>query len=275
MKTNVLIMLLFFAAGLQAQTHRFIYEVDYRRDSTSDYLTKQVYHLDISGKKSMYYIRDYFVADSLLQHNLPFPEAGQLSTSNIIEHTLGTDEFSEYDLLQSLVLKLSGTDRQEWQLTGSSKQENGLQLQEARTAWGGRNWTAWFTADIPFQEGPHKFHGLPGLITRLEDSEGHYTFSLIKSENRKSTYQHIHIAAMKAKSVATDRRQYEKTKQTYYDSPVSFLRSMKRNSGADFFLNDGTVVSQNNTREINERLRKEVHTFNNPIERNRAISYKE
>ncbi|MCX3295564.1 hypothetical protein [Chryseobacterium salipaludis] len=42
MKTNVLIMLLFFAAGLQAQTHRFIYEVDYRRDSTSNYHTKQV-----------------------------------------------------------------------------------------------------------------------------------------------------------------------------------------------------------------------------------------
>ncbi len=76
----------------------------------------------------MYYIRDYFVADSLLQHNLPFPEAGQLSTSNIIEHTLGTEEFSEYDLLQSLVLKLSGTDRQGWQLTGSRRQENGLQL---------------------------------------------------------------------------------------------------------------------------------------------------
>lgn len=43
---------------------------------------------------------------------------------------------------------------------------------------GGRQWIAWFTNEIPFQDGPFKFYGLPGLIVKLEDSEDYHKFLL-------------------------------------------------------------------------------------------------
>ena len=43
---------------------------------------------------------------------------------------------------------------------------------KAITTFRGRNYIAWFTMDIPINEGPWKIYGLPGLILRLEDEDG-------------------------------------------------------------------------------------------------------
>ena len=43
---------------------------------------------------------------------------------------------------------------------------------KATTTFRGRNYIAWFTLDIPINDGPWKIYGLPGLILRLEDEDG-------------------------------------------------------------------------------------------------------
>ncbi|RDB05879.1 GLPGLI family protein [Runella aurantiaca] len=50
--------------------------------------------------------------------------------------------------------------------------------QKANTTYEGRNYTAWYTTEIPISDGPYKFWGLPGLIVQVYDSEKHYIFSL-------------------------------------------------------------------------------------------------
>ena len=43
----------------------------------------------------------------------------------------------------------------------------------------GRTYKAWYTMEIEIEEGPWKFHGLPGLIVEIADIWDHYHFTLI------------------------------------------------------------------------------------------------
>lgn len=52
----------------------------------------------------------------------------------------------------------------------------------ATTQFRGRTYSAWFALDIPINDGPWKFHGLPGLILKVEDSKGIFTFNAIGLE---------------------------------------------------------------------------------------------
>jgi GLPGLI family protein len=45
---------------------------------------------------------------------------------------------------------------------------------------------AWFAEKIPFNDGPYKFKGLPGLILEIEDSKENHIFLLQKIEKRIS-----------------------------------------------------------------------------------------
>ena len=55
----------------------------------------------------------------------------------------------------------------------------GYSCQKAKCSFRDRDWEAWFASDIPIDEGPWKFYGLPGLIMKLEDIELHYSFKMI------------------------------------------------------------------------------------------------
>ncbi len=65
-----------------------------------------------------------------------------------------------------------------WELTQDTATIGGYLSQKAYCDYGGRKWTAWFCADIPFKDGPYKFNGLPGLIIKIYDSREHYVFEL-------------------------------------------------------------------------------------------------
>lgn len=280
MKTNNMkniIFLTFFLiiTSIKSQTQRFIYDVEYKKDSTSTLKTKENYHLDIDTKEIKYYARDFFIADSLINNNIPFPKDMKLNSSNIIIHKLGSYDYDEYDLIENTVLNLHTRESQNWNLINEKKKVKNITLQKATTQWGGRNWIAWFSVDIPFQEGPYKFQGLPGLIIELEDDKHNYRFSLVKSENIKTNVinQFIEMARQIAVSVSLEK--YKSTKLAYYESPINFIRNSAgiTNSNEQFFLNDGTKVNQSNMREINSRLRESLKKYNNPINKNEKIIF--
>lgn len=64
-----------------------------------------------------------------------------------------------------------------WQITGQTKQILSYTCQKATVAFRGREYEAWFAPDIPLQEGPWKFNGLPGLILEVYDTQKQFVFT--------------------------------------------------------------------------------------------------
>lgn len=73
----------------------------------------------------------------------------------------------------------------DWHITSEEKEIGGYKSQKATVSYRGREWTAWFTEELPIPYGPYVFGGLPGLILELRDQKGEYAFTFSGME--KST----------------------------------------------------------------------------------------
>lgn len=56
-----------------------------------------------------------------------------------------------------------------WKITKDTASFSGLACQKATANFEGKNWIAWFAPSLPFQSGPWKLQGLPGLIIDAAD----------------------------------------------------------------------------------------------------------
>lgn len=269
------LLLILFPILFSAQNHRFIYEVNYKKDSTENLLTKEFYLLDVGPEEVFYYGRDYFVMDSLVKNNLPIAFETPPDLTNITIHKAGSLNFDVYELLEYDMIKLSSENKQNWKLTGEKKQIDSYNVQKAETFWGGRMWEAWFTPDIPFQEGPYKFGGLPGMILELSDKKGNYTFKVIRSYSMNEAQDKKMFGILLKNAAPVSKENYHKIKLSYYQDPLSFLKNgiwdIKKYKGV--FLKDGTKVTQENQREVIEAQQKKLRKYNNPIELTAAIKY--
>lgn len=72
------------------------------------------------------------------------------------------------------------TDVPEWKIeSDSTLNVLGYDCMKAVAAFKGRTWTAYFTEDIPLDNGPWKLCGLPGLILKAEDTTHQFIFEAI------------------------------------------------------------------------------------------------
>ena len=68
---------------------------------------------------------------------------------------------------------------QQWEIRDSIKTILNYSCQMAVCDFRGREWTAWFTTDIPVSDGPWKLSGLPGLIMEAYDKGSQYVFTIV------------------------------------------------------------------------------------------------
>jgi GLPGLI family protein len=53
--------------------------------------------------------------------------------------------------------KIREDQKPEWKILSDKQKIGEYNTQKATTSFGGREWIAWFSTDIPFQDGPYKF----------------------------------------------------------------------------------------------------------------------
>ncbi|MDE6423920.1 MAG: GLPGLI family protein [Muribaculaceae bacterium] len=97
----------------------------------------------------------------------------------------------------------------DWTLTDETEEIMGHQCHKATARWRGREWNAWYS-DIPVDAGPWKFQGLPGLILKVEDTEGDHSIYAIGIENNVIPIGHTYKAYSKA-----TREKYNEAKEDH------------------------------------------------------------
>lgn len=68
----------------------------------------------------------------------------------------------------------------QWKFGKEEKTLLGYPCKKAVTNFRGRNYTVWFTDQIPVSVGPWKFYGLPGLILEIQDEKSEFNYKAIK-----------------------------------------------------------------------------------------------
>ncbi len=109
----------------------------------------------------------------------------------------------------------------DWQLVpDSTKEILGYQCQMATTRFKGRQWTVWYTEDIPLDEGPWKLRGLPGLVLSAYDAKRQYVFEGAGLE-QVSTDQPVVIVEEKREKIS--QKNFRKVLSRY--DPMAALSS--------------------------------------------------
>ncbi len=132
-----------------------------------------------------------------------------------------------------------------WEIiSGETDSISGSKVQKAITYFAGRDWVAWFTPEIPYNEGPFKFNGLPGLILKIHDTRNHYLFEVVA----------IEIPEDKTPIHYTDRTYIRTTKEGFFRAWDSF-----RNS----FIGRTDIVPDSHSRNV---MSENLLRHNNPLE---------
>lgn len=109
----------------------------------------------------------------------------------------------------------------DWQLTDSVTTVLGYECRSARCKFRGRDWTVFYTEDIPLMDGPWKLHGLPGLIMKASDENGHYTFECIGIKSKADRP----VTIYKVPFNNTDRKGYYDAKHRYEINPYAYYEA--------------------------------------------------
>lgn len=262
-------LLLFFISFLTfGQNKQFLYEYKFIPDSTNKAnVRSEIMVLNVLKDRSEYYSTVRYASDSaqaadskkgIISMPADVESVNEWVTkypnSNQLTHTTFM-VWDKYKVKQDVELK--------WKLSNEFSNVLHYDVQKATTEFGGRKWTAWFTKDIPIQDGPYKFKGLPGLILKIEDSTKSHSWELkgIRSNQEEFAYP--------------DLGQY-KIIELSYNQFVKKFKNYRANPTADLVGRipdqpnaDGTMrTSAEVIREINQQIMNKLAKDNNLVELN-------
>lgn len=147
----------------------------------------------------------------------------------------------------------------DWEILPETKTIKGYETQKAKTVFRGREYTAWFTTEIPISDGPYKFNGLPGLILELSDSKGHYAFELAEF---KTLEPPVTFTLETQNYILTSRDELLQQKRKYEEDPFAALDNANRGSSTKVTIG----LNKQQKREHLKKIREELEKKNNPIE---------
>lgn len=275
MKT-IILFYLFIGSFFQAQTHRYIYELQLKMDSTETEYQKFYMNLDVNKNETKFYGRNLLIADSLNKKFGNLDNKHVDMTGQIVKRKNGSFDNENFINIKFGYYSFKTTDIINWKIENETKKYNDYNLQKATADFGGRHWIAWFNKEIPFNEGPYKFRGLPGLIFEIQDDKNNFIYKLIKNQNFTENFSTDDFLESNFgnKAVIINEKQKRKLLLDFYNDPFSFERTnFKNNPNLNINIGGKQI---NSIEELNAQvksLQSIIRKYNNPIESDKAIHY--
>lgn len=180
---------------VKAQDHnalRVSYQFSFTKDSVKKRTYKELMYLDIrySGESDYYSAVTAFTDSAMatgFENGTLDPVAilagkSKYPRSKVSERVIKNYPVQgTYTFLDKLFKKMSfeaKLPQLAWDISTQTDTIQGYAVQKANTQYAGRKYEAWFTSEIPINEGPWKFSGLPGLILNIKDSQGFFTWEM-------------------------------------------------------------------------------------------------
>lgn len=160
----------------------------------------------------------------------------------------------------------STIDAIDWQIGEDTKEISGYSCQMAKGVYGGREYTVWFAAELPFSFGPWKLFGLPGLILQAEDSRQEVFFNFVAFN--KVTEEEVSVVPPK-KLIKTTEKEFAKAKVAHDANPFASMTAGRGEIKIRMGGQDGTSreVSMDEYKEMNKKRMLEIAAKNNnPLE---------
>lgn len=287
MKKTYTLFLFFMALWFSAQqsANRFFYELSFKPKQDSLKRDKVITTLDIATDKSIY--QDYTMAaqDSIMKSVIE--EMQQKQMFKDITKIIRFPKFSykiykkypemTITYVDRISMNLFGYEDNasfEWKILPEKQKIGEYDAQKATTTFGGREWTAWFSSDIPFSDGPYKFYGLPGLIVKIEDSDKDYSWVLSGNKTVKDWKELSYAEEINAKMgmmsndiKTTTKEKFEKSYSVFKQDPMRDVRTrIPENMMSITMPGSDTTIGQMIKQQ--EKILKDFMGANdNPIER--------
>lgn len=245
-----------------SQKFSFIYETKYRssKEKPEDILTDHMV-LDFENNASVFRESMARNADSLTFINKNGGYRMGVENQFYIKKDISNNKIGKIITYLRVNYLLPIDEPLNWKILSEKKTIGKYKTQKAEVNYGGRNWVAWFTTELPFNDGPYVFNGLPGLIISIEDTEHDYSFNLIRVKKGGNWFD------ARTKTITIDWSKYDHLGKSYYNDPWN-SKTARKVTFTD---------PQGNEKDMNEMIRqaqKSILEENNPLELNHKINYK-
>lgn len=271
-----------FSFLIFGQNHRISYEYSFKMDSLNkSNVDKELMILDIKKEGSEYYSKQKFIFDSLTAEQFSRAKLKQSTSIDLnaierkikVSHSVSKNYATFETILHTSVngdrFAIKDSQKMEWKIFPEIMEIEGMKAQKATTDFGGRKWIAWFTTEIPFQDGPYKFQGLPGLILHLEDEGNNHVFKFV--ESKKLNWEPSIIEESFDKELLITKQNFSQLWKNYQKDPAVKIRQILMSDDVQVRITDkdGKELSQSEIIRNREfRAKERLKKINNFLELN-------
>lgn len=169
------------------------------------------------------------------------------------ELTYYSDEFDEHEF------KYNEKPVLRWNIGKESKEILGFQTLSATVKYAGRDYKAYFTSEIPIQDGPYKFFGLPGLILEIFDEKNDHHFLAVGISKEKKISINDRIS--KGKYIETTRDKFIEMRRNHVQAPLKRMFELMNNTQI-YETKDANGNIVDVRKLLNETQKKMIEEYN-------------